>query len=159
MTSTNMFLRGLAVATALAGLSAEARSEVLFRGVFQITAVNAACTDGPNVGSLDNTQFHPRGQGNANFTALTTTSTYGGHSYKLEGANFTKTFQPVISEGLGWSVYTANKKSSILLDPLPVFELSTNTLILTGKIKNIWGNAGQENCVADFRAALYRDDD
>ncbi len=156
MTSTSMIFRGLALTAALSALTTQAGAEVIYRGSYQITAVNAACKDGPNVGSIDNAQFHPRGQGNMNFTSLTTIWTYGGHSYKLDGANFTSSFQEVISDALGYSVFTTDKKSSILLDPVPAIEADTNALVLTGKIKNIWGNIGQEECIADFRAALYR---
>lgn len=156
MTSTGMFIRGLALIAALTAFGSGAQAEILFRGSFQITAVNAACTEGPSAGSIENAQFHPRGLGNDNVTALTTIWTFGGNSFKLEGASFTKNFQPVISEGLGWSVYTKTKKASILLDPVPTIETNTNALVLTGKIKNISGNEGQENCIANFRAVLYK---
>ena len=156
MASKVKCLRGLAVVAGLAVLTPEAQAEVLFRGVFKITNVNAACTQGPNKGYLDNTQFHPRGLGNDNFTALTTISNFGGRSYKLEGADFGTSFTPVITQGLGWSAYTADKKASVLIDPVPIIGIATNFLTLTGKIKNIYGNSGQENCVADFRAVLYK---
>ena len=156
MASRVSSLRGLAMAAGLASLTSGAQAEVLFRGVFEIIGANAACTNGPNVGDINNAQFHPRGLGNENFAALTTIYGFGSNSYKLEGKDFSTSFQTVQYGGVGWSVYINDTKVSLALDKVPDISTTTNFLELSGRIKNIWGNEGRENCIVSFRAALYK---
>ena len=156
MASKVTFLRGLALAAGLAVLTSEVQAEVVFRGVFEITGANADCINGQYVGNINNAQFHPRGLGNENFAALTTIYSFGGNSYKLEGKNFSNSFQTVQYGGVGWSVYIDDTKVSLALDKVPDISATTNFLELTGRIKNLRGNDGQENCIVNFRAALYK---
>ena len=139
---------------ALLSLAAPASAEILFRGFMRITAVNASCTDGPNVGDSDNGQFHPAAAPeNMNFSAFNQIYTHGATSWRLDGGSFTNSFQQVSNVGIGWTDYTPDKPSFLLISRQAPATITTTTasILLEGKIKNPRGNIGQENCVATFR--------
>lgn len=143
-------------AAAVLSLAAPASAEILFRGIMNVTAVNANCTDGPNVGNSENAQFHPAAApGNSNFSALSQFGRYHATSWALNTGSFTTTFQQVSNKSIGWSDFTPDKPSFFLVSKqAPVNITSTTpTIILEGKIKNPRGNIGQETCVATFRFA------
>jgi hypothetical protein len=141
---------------ALLCLAGSTQAEILFRGVVVVTAVNAACAGVLNLGDQGNAQFHPRELGNDNFSALTTINEFGGHSYSVDKGSFAATYKKVITGGLGWSKYDANAQASVLLSPVPALTLATETLTLTGKIKNPNGNTNEANCEASFRGVMYK---
>ena len=141
---------------ALSSLAAPASAEILFRGIMEVTAVNTNCTDGPSVGDSDNARFHPAAApGNFNFSAFNLIYGFGATSWKLNTGSFTTTFQQVSNNSIGWSDYTPDRPSFFLVSkqaPATITAI-TPTVILEGKIKNPWGNIGQETCVATFRFA------
>ena len=157
MTAVFKGILGAAMASvALSSLAAPASAEILFRGIMNVTAVNANCTDGPNVGDSDNAQFHPAAApGISNFSAFNQIHRFGAISWKLNTGSFTTAFQQVSNNAIGWSDYTPDKPSFFLVSkqaPAAITAI-TPTVILEGKIKNPWGNIGQETCVATFRFA------
>jgi hypothetical protein len=111
--------RMIIAAAAIAGAALPSQAEVLFRGVYEITKTNTACTDGPRVGDIDNAQFHPRGFGNSNFSALTIIYEFGGMSYEIDNGNFGTSYKRVVTEGQGWSTFGADKPANILVNPIP----------------------------------------
>lgn len=143
-------------AAAMLGLATPTHAETLFRGVLVYTSVNAACAGIRDVGNQDNAQFHPRGLGNDNFSAMTTIYDFGGNSYHLDNGSFSTIYKKVNTGGLGWSKYDASAQASILLNPIPTITSTTSTLTLVGKIKNPNGNTNEANCEASFRAVLYK---
>ena len=136
-----------------------AQAETLFRGLLHFTSVSGPeCNGAVRVGDRYNTQFHPRVTGNADFAAITRISDFGGISNKLEGANFTPTLQRTITGGIGWDAYVPQKPISVavLTQVPPNLTSNSPTVILTGKIKNLWGDPGFETCVAEFTAVYLR---
>ena len=140
-------------------LAAPANAEILFRGAISITnAVN--CPNGPNISDLDNAQFHPKAApGNAPFSALNIIHNYSATSFALNG-KFNSSFQQVTNNSIGWSDYTPEKPSSVLVssqDPATI-TAETGSVTLVGKIKNPFGEAGSETCVATFRMVGVKSD-
>jgi hypothetical protein len=148
--------RMIIAAAAIAGAALPSQAEVLFRGVYEITKTNTACTDGPRVGDIDNAQFHPRGFGNSNFSALTIIYEFGGMSYEIDNGNFGTSYKRVVTEGQGWSTFGADKPANILVNPIPSITNSTSTLTLVGKLRNPYGRNNQTACEASFRAVMYK---
>ena len=138
-----------------------AQAEILFRGVFEVTAARG-CPNGPKAGDRDNMQFHPRAlTGNSNFAALTTIWDFGGQEYRLRnGLDFKTSYQVVRNGGLGWDIYKPAKSSSVLItSTVPAVSSITSTtpsITLVGKIKNPYGLAGSENCEIAFRAVMLK---
>ena len=149
-----MFRRMILTVAALGSMASMAQAEVLFRGTLQFTAVNAACTDGPRVGDQDNARFHPALlPGNNTFEALNQIWNFGATSWRLlASGGFTASFQQTSNASIGWSDFTPDKPTFISVSkqaPAALTATTTN-VTLVGKIKNPWGNIGQENCVASF---------
>jgi hypothetical protein len=156
----NEHMKHLIMAAAFAGMLAmPAQAEIVFRGVFEVTAASG-CPIGPRVGDRDNMQFHPRAlAGNSNFAALTTIWSYGGQEYRLRnGLDFTASYQVVRNGGLGWDIYTPKRQSSVLISATTPAVITANTpsVTLVGKIKNPDGVAGNEGCEIRFRAIMLK---
>jgi hypothetical protein len=152
--ASSKLLAGILIA---AGISASVSAETLFEGTMKITAVNAACTQGPSAGWTSNASFHPNsvtgGVPNNNFSALNFFLTTGAMSWMLSGGNFTPAFKQTTCGGIGWNIYTCQKPSYISITSQTPAALATTTptIALTGQIKNFNGQTGQENCIATFR--------
>src|SRR5438105_13056006 len=129
-------------------------AENLFRGALFATSVSG-CPSGPFEGDFLNAQFHPSGTvlpGNQNMTALNTIYPFGGTSYHLPIGDFTSSFQKVSNVSLGWSDFKPDKPSFVAVDSRKPATLDANTksVTLTGRIKNPYGQIGQESCVETF---------
>jgi hypothetical protein len=153
---TMKIMHATAALAALIAMAAPSQAEILYRGIYKVTSVNAACNGALSVGDHDTAQFHPRGLGNENFSAMTTIWSFGASSYQLDSASFTTAYKKVKTGGVGWSLYTNTFPASILLSPVPNITTSTATLTLTGKIKNPRGRSDMQACEVGFRAALYK---
>ena len=131
---------------------APASAETNFQGILQFTDANDSCVEGPRAGDTYNGQFHPGAvPGNSNFSALNKIERFGAQSWRVRG-NFANLFQQVSNNGIRWSDYTPDKPSFVEVSKQTPATLTATTpdVTLVGKIKNPWGNIGQENCVANF---------
>ena len=134
-------MKRIILAAALAAMfTMPAQAEILFRGVYQITAVSN-CPNGPSVGDRDNFHFHPRNLGgNSNWAGFTTIADYGGQEYRLsDGFDFINAFQGVRNGGLGWDIYTPEKPSSVrvsqFIPSLADLVATTPSLTIVGRIR------------------------
>ena len=135
-------------------LSTAASAETLFSGVLNVTAVTAACTNEASVNDNSNAQFHPADvAGNSDFAALNQIDRYSARSWKLLApGSFTDAFQQTSNVSIGWSDYTPDKPSFLLVSKQTPTTLTTTTqsVTLVGKIKNPYGDAGFEACEETF---------
>ena len=155
-----MIKRALVTSTLVLALAQPASAETLFRGIFQFTAVNSSCTDGPHVGDNVNGRFHPRDvAGNRTFTALNVIWPFGGESWELDAGSFTSAYVQVTNYTLSWNAFTPDKPSFLLVSQQSPATLTATTpdVSLLGKIKNPWGEIGQENCIGTFRFTGVRE--
>jgi hypothetical protein len=162
MKSVHKAILGLAFsATMLSGAAVPASAEILFYGEMRISAVTPACTDGPSVDDIFRSRFHPAAApGNSNFSALNRIVNFSANSWRLDSGSFTSSFQQVHNNGIGWSDYTPDLPSFLLVSKqTPATIIATTTdVVLVGKIKNPFGNIGQESCVATFRMVGIQSD-
>ena len=161
MKSQIKILVGMALGAALlSGTATSARAEILFRGLMEWTAVNAACAGGPRAGDQDNARYHPAvAPGNFNFAALNRIWRFGATSFALETGSFTTAFKQVSNVSIGWSDYTPDRPSFVRLTQSPATITSTTpNVTLVGQIKNPWGEIGLENCIVDFRMVGLKSD-
>ena len=149
-----LFAAGL---TAL--LAGQASAETRFRGSLVFTDVKNCPGGSAEVGWDFRSEFHPRVRGNGDFTALSLVHQFGAIGNRINGKNFTSTYQTVTKGGVGWGDgYVPTKKGSILLlsqQPKSISP-STQSITLTGKFKNIWGDAGAEQCEVPFRGVYVQ---
>ncbi len=134
-------------------LGSEANAEILFVGIYTITAATPSCAGHIGVGNTANAQFHPaKAPGNSNFSALNRIWDFGAQSYALATGSFTTAYKKVTNRGIGWNVFTPPKPSFVLISKQvpPTITNSTSSIVLEGKIKNIYGQAGLETCEASF---------
>jgi len=135
-------------------LSTAAGAETLFCGVLNVTAVTPACTNEVSINDNSNAQFHPADvAGNSNFSALNQIDRYSAHSLKLLApGSFTDAFQQTSNVSIGWSDYTPDKPSFLLVSKQMPSTLTTTTpnVTLVGQIKNPYGDTGFEACVETF---------
>ena len=153
-------LKALLFASVLvAAIVNQASAEVLFRGNIVFTAVKNCTPDDAEVGRDFKSQFHPRVTGNDDFTALSLVYEYGALGHRIEAANFTDSYQAAASGGVGWGDgYTPKKRTSILISAQQpkTFSASTPSILLTGKLKNPWGDVGAEQCEVSFRGVYVQ---
>jgi len=156
-----MLKRAITLSAMAVAMIGSAQAEVLYRGYFVITAVNAACAGDASKGDSFNAQFHPNGvTGNSNFSALNLIQRFNAVSHRLDGASFGPVFKTVVSTGIGWSEYTPDATSQIRFATQDPSSLAAGpaSINVTGQVKNIWGNLGKEGCTATFRYVGIRDD-
>lgn len=152
-----MITKPLLAVAVLLSIASSAQAETLFRGTIRVTGVTAGCTQGPNIGDQDNAQFHSAlVPGNVALTALNRISTYGGTSWRLLApGGFTTSFQQVSNLSFGWSDFTPSKPTFILVTKQTPATLAATSasVVLTGRIRNYFGNTGQDTCIANFTFA------
>lgn len=150
------FLLAVGVATVL---SSQASAEVRFRGHVVITAINNCQNGEMQVGWDFRSEFHPRLAGNDDFTGLSLVHDFGAIGNRLQSKDFTSAYQTVIKGGVGWGDgYVPQKKGAILLSTQQpkIISASTQTINVTGKMKNPWGDEGSEQCEATFRGVYVQ---
>jgi hypothetical protein len=147
--------RGAAVfVTGLMLLVSSASAETLFHGTLRVTKATSQCQFF-SVGREFNSTFHPKMTGNANFSAISFIEKYYAVGYSLAGKVFTKTFQPVVSGGVGWGDPFSWTGSQVLVSfqsPAPV-AANTPQLLLRGQVKKPENDPGGVACVIDFAAS------
>jgi hypothetical protein len=134
-------------------------AETRFRGNILFTAVQN-CPDGyAREGWHFRSEFHPRVAGNDNFSAVSLVFDYGAAGFKLDNANFTASYQEVLTGGVGWGdAYVPPQKAFVLVSAQQPATLSPTSpsVIVTGKIKNVWGQDEGVNCEVSFRGVYAR---
>lgn len=137
-------------------------SAITFKSVFYgaITWVNVSHCPNQQVGYTFNSEYHPRvaSPASENFSAITTMYTFEGAIYRLNGAPFTSSFQPV--SGIytaGWYPIQGTQIRVLQSDPATVTS-STQYLSLRGQIKAPWGEQGTDGqpCIIGFVANYFR---
>jgi hypothetical protein len=127
-------------------------AETLFRGALFTTKADN-CPNGPNEGDFSNAQFHPSAlPGNNDFSALNKIFSFSALTYHLLTGSFTPAFQKVNTVGIGWTDYKPEKPSSVLVSKQtpPSLDANTKSVTLIGKIKNPFGEVGQDSCIESF---------
>jgi hypothetical protein len=140
------------------GMTMPVSAETLFDGTIKITAVTAACTQGPSVGDYTSATFHPRsvtgGTQTRSASGLNMLWDTGARTWVVENADFTSTFQQTTTNwAINWTAFMPQKPSfvKIISSSPATFTTTTQTVSLYGQIRNFYGLSGQENCIATFR--------
>ena len=150
--------RGAIVAAALfvTGVTTASAAETVFWGTIKITAVSAQCQK-VHVGDNEQSQFHPKMAGNANFAGLSWVFRYGARGHALNGRNFDASFRTVQTGGVGWGdAYTvppaqnAQIRITSYTPAIGSITATTAYVILQGQIKQPFSDPGGLNCTASF---------
>jgi hypothetical protein len=143
----------------LMAMSMPSAAETNFRGNLVFTAVKNCNAKDAQAGWEFKSSYHVPMSGNDNFSGLSLVYQYGAIGHRLENAKFTSAYKVVKTGGVGWGdAYTSKRQSSILvsLQVPSTLTPTTPSVIVTGKIKNVWGDIGVENCEVTFRGVYVR---
>jgi hypothetical protein len=148
----------LCCAAIVIGMTTSVSADTMFDGTMKITAVNAACTQGPQVGDYTSATFHPRtvtgGTQVRNASGLNMLWDTGAKTWVVENADFSSTFQQTTTNyAINWTAFVPGEPSFVrIISSSPAtYATTTQNVTLYGQIKNFYGMTGQENCVATFR--------
>ena len=162
-------LKTLTAISALAFvLAGPASADIQFEGNVKFTKKTLACNSSIKLGIAWRSQFHPGNTllpGNSDWTGLNRVEDFFAQGWG-RGGDFTTSFQKV-SNGAQAQKFTglhidqdfALSKSFLKLSTLPaVMNSGTESVKLTGRIKNPLGTAAQVKCIVDF-IAIYQNRD
>ena len=158
-----MMKRAILAAALLAAATATASAEIVFVGTIKITAVSPQCQN-INVNDINQSSFHPRVAGNANFSGISWVSNHSARGHGLNGLAFDATFRTVVTGGVGWGdpyeVDAARRAQIRVLSYTPALANITNTtptLTILGQVRRLFEDPGGLACIATFVGTYVKD--
>jgi hypothetical protein len=154
-----MIIRTFVAVAALSLSAMPALADVVYTGLGVVVASN--CPDVNRVGDREEMRYRPAlAGGNSDFSSLVYSNGYNVNLRMLTTGSFTSVFKATRSRGIGWSFYVTQKPSQIrIISQAPAsLTAGPQSMTMTLEIKNFWGDAGDENCVARVTFAGVRDE-
>jgi hypothetical protein len=141
----------------LAGfLSTQAEARTIFEGRMVFTAVSN-CVDS-TVGDRFTSLYHISGlNGNSSRTSLTMVRDLSAEGYQIDGVSkFTTAFKTVNAIETGTGAHAFQAAVRIISSTPATATATTNSLSITGQIKNRKDDPNRLNCIVTFRASYTR---
>jgi hypothetical protein len=150
----SIFLTGALLFASLMFTQAEAKT--IFEGRMVFTTVSN-CADS-TVGDRFTSLCHISGlNGNSNRTSLTLVRDLSADGYQIDGASkFTTAFKTVNAVETGTGAHAFQAAVRIISSTPATVTATTNSLSITGQIKNRHDDTNKLNCVVTSRASYTR---